>query len=242
MTSNQNESLIVNSQGDHPIREIDTNRKDEQQVLKNENISQTSNPKRKEQKRRRRPNRGKHGRNMKAENAVKISNEEKSVDDGKSEVENVEKQIEELRIQENIDDPRGNNPDSRISSKAKKKGAGRNTESFEPESTFVRPSMRILIGSNSVKHYDRVLKHDDVVMVPELFGKEDDWTIHYKLIEEIRELQKNGEKRSEWVPWHEGAHLITKNPEGSKTYNMVIDRLCEYFNIQRKSVGTRFNW
>ena len=79
-------------------------------------------------------------------------------------------------------------------------------------------------------------------MVPELFGPEDDWSLYYKLVDEMRDLQQKGERRSEWVAWHEGAHLITQNPKGSETFNMIIDRLCEYFNIKRQSIGTRFNW
>ena len=39
-----------------------------------------------------------------------------------------------------------------------------------------------------------------------------------------------------------GAHLIIKNPKGSPTFEKVIERLCEYFNISKKSSGTRFNW
>jgi hypothetical protein len=62
---------------------------------------------------------------------------------------------------------------------------GRNTESFDPESTFVRPDMRIIIGNKGEK-FEKSLKHDDVVVVPEFFCKEDDWSLYYKLIEEMR--------------------------------------------------------
>lgn len=118
------------------------------------------------------------------------------------------------------------------------------------------------------------MKHDDVVIVPELFGGEDDWTIYYKLVEEMRALQakekdekkeqetksdsdkgdvtKTDEKKnnrrgdrdsSKWIPWHEGAHLISQNPKGCPTYEMIVARLCEYFNIDPNGdVGTRFNW
>lgn len=144
------------------------------------------------------------------------------------------------------DDPRGDDPTKRITQKAQRRGHGRNTESFDPASTLVRPDLRIHVGSNRTKTFHRVLKHDDVVIVPELFGAEDDWDTYYRLIEEMREIQskENGDKKksAEWVSWAEGAHLLTKNPEGSPTFNKIIDRLCEYFNIQRRSVGTRFNW
>lgn len=43
---------------------------------------------------------------------------------------------------------------------------GRNSESFDPKSTFVRPDMRIVHESNT-RRYTRPLKHDDVCIVPE---------------------------------------------------------------------------
>mmetsp|Transcript_3542 Transcript_3542/g.5245 ORF Transcript_3542/g.5245 Transcript_3542/m.5245 type:complete len:385 (-) Transcript_3542:198-1352(-) len=117
---------------------------------------------------------------------------------------------------------------------------GRNTESFDPASTLVRPDLRIRVGSASSPKL--TLKHDDVVIVPELFGKEEDWSLYYKLVDEITESQKQNVKGSEWISWHEGAHLISKNPEGAPTFQMIISKLCEYFSIRKESAGTRFNW
>merc|ERR1712217_903860 len=51
-----------------------------------------------------------------------------------------------------------------------------------------------------------------------------------------------GERNSEWVSWHEGAHLITKNPHASPTYKQVLDRMCTYFSITEDSEYSRFNW
>jgi len=143
-----------------------------------------------------------------------------------------------------IDDPRGNDPTKRITKKAKGRGTGRNTESFDPASTLVRPDLRILVGSPQATTFTKKLKHDDVVIVPELFGDETDWTMYYKLIEEMKALQESPEtqKGSEWISWHEGAHLISKNPKGSPTFEKIIDKLCQYFNIRKESIGTRFNW
>jgi hypothetical protein len=86
------------------------------------------------------------------------------------------------------------------------------------------------------------MKHDDVIVVPELFCKEDNWDIYYKLVEEMRDLHDTGERDSEWISWHEGSHLISKNPNGSPTYQMIQKRIAQYFNIAQTSVGTRFNW
>ena len=49
--------------------------------------------------------------------------------------------------------------------------------------------MRVLVGSNSIKKYNRKLKHDNVVMVLELFGPEDDWSVYDKLNEVVTNLQ-----------------------------------------------------
>ena len=79
-------------------------------------------------------------------------------------------------------------------------------------------------------------------MVPEFFCKEDDWSLYYQLVEEMREQQKKGVNKSEWISWHEGVHLISNNPTGSKTYQMIQEKIAKYFGIEQKSVGTRFNW
>jgi len=152
----------------------------------------------------------------------------------------------------------------------KVKGAGRNTESFDPKSTIVRPDMRVLIGQPEDKYsgfifltyyysvisfltvrYDlgQHLKHDDVLIVPNFFCEKDDWSIYYKLIEEMRELQSKTKcvensrgNKPEWISWHEGAHLITKDPAGSATFKMLTEKISTYLNIKHEKIGTRFNW
>jgi hypothetical protein len=89
-----------------------------------------------------------------------------------------------------------------VKKKNRSKGVGRNTQSFDPKSTLVRPEMRILIGPSNVdsfKKTGKTLKHDDVVIVPDFFCKEDDWGIYYRLVEEMREEQAKGTKNSEWI-------------------------------------------
>ncbi|KAL3906868.1 MAG: hypothetical protein SGILL_009101 [Bacillariaceae sp.] len=140
-------------------------------------------------------------------------------------------------------DPRGDGPISaRMTKKATSRGNGRNTESFDPKSTLVRPDVRVLVGNPSSETLGKQLKHDDVVVVPELFGAEDDWSLYYKLVEELTELQSKETKGSEFISWHEGSHLICKEPKESPTFQMILKRLCDYFDIDAKSAGTRFNW
>lgn len=104
-----------------------------------------------------------------------------------------------------------------------------------------RPQMRIITVPPS-RQYRAPVKHDDVIIVPEFFCAEDDWDIYYQLIKEMRESQAKGSRQAEWISWHEGAHLLSKNPTGSATYNSVLDKMCKYFHIAEGNRGTRFNW
>ena len=136
------------------------------------------------------------------------------------------------------------------SHRSRLQGGARNTESFDPKSTLVRPEMRIIIGPNRETYVDkgkggpstRPIKHDDVIIVPEFFCKEDDWSLYYTLIEEMRAAQADGKPKADWKPWAEGAHLITDNPTHSKTYQMIQRKISTYFGINNEKVGTRFNW
>merc|ERR1712070_976958 len=104
-----------------------------------------------------------------------------------------------------------------------------------------RPSMRI-ISAPRRERYPYPIKHDDCIVVPEFFCAEDDWTIYYELVKEMRESQAHGDRQAEWISWHEGAHLLSKNPTGSKTYQRVQAKMAEYFHIAGQNQGTRFNW
>lgn len=149
--------------------------------------------------------------------------------------------VDDQRLPPNVQqDPRGGK--QRMTQKATQRGKGRNTESFDPNSTLVRPDVRVLVGNPQHAHFQKTLKHDDVVIVPELFGPEDDWSTYYQLVEEVTALQASHVKGSEFIAWHEGSHLICKEPSKSPTFQKIIQRLCEYFDIDAQSAGTRFNW
>lgn len=114
-------------------------------------------------------------------------------------------------------------------------------ESFDPKSTLVRPDMRILVGTRESKPTQ--LKHDDVLIVPDFFCPANNWDIYNTLVHEMRDLQKKGEKGSEWISWHEGAHLISKNPTSSPTFQKILSDVAQYFSVaDLTSIGTRFNW
>jgi hypothetical protein len=103
---------------------------------------------------------------------------------------------------------------------------GRNTESFDPASTLARPDLRIRVGSARGR-YDLPLRHDDVIFVPGFFGAEDDWRTYHALIAEVREahaqMQRNGDRgeQADWMPWHEGCHLISRAVSGCPTFTKV---------------------
>ena len=44
--------------------------------------------------------------------------------------------------------------------------------------------MRVVVASKAKASYDKPLKHDDVVIVPDYFCDEDDWSLYYRLVEE----------------------------------------------------------
>lgn len=116
------------------------------------------------------------------------------------------------------------------------KGSGRNTASFDPESTYTRPDARIVVASPCHVKCPRTLSHDDIICVPELLCAEDDYKTYHKLLEELQGT------KTEWTSWHEGCHLITKTPQSSPTFQAIVRRLSEYFGVHAKQQGTRFNW
>jgi hypothetical protein len=105
-----------------------------------------------------------------------------------------------------------------------------------------RPTMRIMTVRPSLR-YVRPVSHDDVIVVPDFFCAENDLHVYYQLLKEMREAQSNGDRGTEWLSWHEGAHLLSKAPNGSRTYQQVLERLRQYFAIENNDEqGTRFNW
>jgi hypothetical protein len=50
--------------------------------------------------------------------------------------------------------------------------------------------MRVIVAPRT-RHYDKPLKHDDVVVVPEFSCDQDDNKMYYQLIKEMESLQKN---------------------------------------------------
>ena len=36
--------------------------------------------------------------------------------------------------------------------------------------------------------------------------------------------------------------MISNNPTESATYQMILGKIATYFDIERRNIGTRFNW
>ncbi|CAE7780466.1 unnamed protein product, partial [Symbiodinium pilosum] len=113
-----------------------------------------------------------------------------------------------------------------------------------------RPAMRIRVTRQDARKLSPI-SHDDVIVIPEFFGGTDDWDAYYLLLREIREGQAGGVDQTPWESWHEGSHLLTKTPTCSRTFNSVLDKICEQFSIAnghrrehmgRDALGMRFNW
>jgi hypothetical protein len=61
-------------------------------------------------------------------------------------------------------------------------------------------------------------------------------------VTEIREEHSKGTRDAEFISWHEGSHLIVKDPTNCPTFKVIQEKIAKYFSIELKSVGTRFNW
>lgn len=108
-----------------------------------------------------------------------------------------------------------------------------NTETFEPY--YDPPDMRVVIATPGFQ-----LTEKDVFLAPGIFDPSD-LDIYFKLIDEIN---NSGKKPDDlWKLWHGDSHLIADDHLRWKdlcpTFNMVIDKISKFFNMDVKA--TRFN-
>jgi hypothetical protein len=126
-----------------------------------------------------------------------------------------------------------------------KRFKAKNTTDFTPNHD--KSAMRILLAPRDMEIYDRSVYPRDVVLVDNLFGNYKDQTIYEKLLEEIKTFEQETEenkKISVFKLWHGDSHFIADDKLGwknkSSTFDYVIDRIKNYFNMEIKA--TRFNW
>lgn len=130
-----------------------------------------------------------------------------------------------------IIDPR--NPNKR----QEKYSQGRNADSFDPKTTYCRPDIRIKIETNTEKYPDYI-KSDDVILTPNF---EPELNLYDKLVDEINLLQENNVTDSEYISWACGTHLLVKNAEEAPTFKRIINHMCDYYDIDKKTISVRFN-
>jgi hypothetical protein len=126
----------------------------------------------------------------------------------------------------------------------------KNTESFEPN--YTPPDMRILYDCSSDK-CKLSIQTQDVIIAPNLFCSDDNFTIYHNLLNEMKDCGIENNKL--WKLWHGDTHLIADDhlhwnsktiytQNGAKnnvpTFHMIIDKISKFFNMDIKA--TRFNF
>lgn len=116
----------------------------------------------------------------------------------------------------------------------------KNTESFEP--SHKPADMRVIYVSGREEKYPRQIASNEVILISDLFTKEESEGMYDKL---LAEMNATGlEDKELWKLWHGDTHLIADDKRGWKkgchVFNSIIDRIKEYFNMDVKA--TRFNW
>ena len=110
----------------------------------------------------------------------------------------------------------------------------KNTETFTPSHNL--SDMNIIVGK-SVHPYNT----NDVIIVPDFLKEENSLEIYNKLLLEMENSKID--KLSLWKLWHGDTHLIADDSADWKksvpTFQYIIDKISEYFNMDVKS--TRFN-
>jgi hypothetical protein len=122
----------------------------------------------------------------------------------------------------------------------------KNTECFEP---MKRPvDLRILYDLNT-DYINTELSDRDLLLVPNLFKNFQKYELFDKLVDEVSKFNSDLEHKDLLKLWHgndkiEGTHWIAddklKWKDNCPTFNAILDKLVDYFNVDIKA--TRFNW
>lgn len=110
-----------------------------------------------------------------------------------------------------------------------------NTETFEP--SYAPPDMRIILATPKKQYTPR-----DVIIAPNLFCEESDFTIYHSLLQEMKSTHIP--ENDLWKLWHGDTHLIADDHVAWKTscptFTRIVEQIGEYFHMDIKA--TRFNW
>ena len=116
----------------------------------------------------------------------------------------------------------------------------KNTESFEPSHKLA--DMNIRIAPSNISSYSYNCSSSDITVANDLFCSINDKSIYESLLKEIN--QSKVDQNSLWKLWHGDTHLIADDhldwKEECPTFNMIIEKIKNYFNMDIKA--TRLNW
>ena len=91
------------------------------------------------------------------------------------------------------------------------------------------------MGVRSIREH----RSNDIIVVNNLFCKQDDMTIYEKLLGEIKDTKID--EHTLWKLWHGDTHLIADDKLDGRVvapFKMVIDKVKDYFGVDVKA---RFN-
>lgn len=105
--------------------------------------------------------------------------------------------------------------------------------------------VRVLFGSSTLDYYDKSLRENDVVMVPELFGRQENQTYYHTLVEEFTNLET--ELLCDGRDTGSATSISSKNIASriaakSGTFQTILRRICQYFRLDRDHLEKHVEW
>eukprot|EP00127_Corallochytrium_limacisporum_P007255 Clim_evm11s245 gene=Clim_evmTU11s245 len=138
----------------------------------------------------------------------------------------------------NKDDRSDRNKKDRKNNHRKNK---KNTVSFDPD--YSPPDMRVRVATTKEEFKSLGLTENDVVYVPNYFGKPADRDVYKNLLDEVKAATE-GSTKDVWTFWHGDSHLIADDHINWKnacpTFKGLIDRMQDLTGMETKA--SRFNW
>jgi hypothetical protein len=109
---------------------------------------------------------------------------------------------------------------------------------------YNRPDIRVRVGSPALDVYNRKLRHDDCVLVPEFFGMEEDFSTYNKVLNELSGLQRINVEGTEWIASPDGnsKHVTCTCPGRSPAVREIIRKVAKYFNIKNSTIQFKLDW
>ena len=118
---------------------------------------------------------------------------------------------------------------------------------------YMRPDIHLRVGSPALDVYNRKLRHDDCVLVPEFFGREDDFSMYHKVMDELSGLQRLNVEGTEWTIVNPNAavngddsnkrrHVTCASPGCSPAVREIIRKVAQYFDLKMSTIQYKLDW